>query len=72
MAVTSGKHGVGIALRELRRAAGMTLADVSTSAGISAPYLSNVENGNVEPSAPWVQMVLAAIGDRIAESRQVA
>ncbi len=43
----------------------MTLGDVSELAGISGPYLSNVENGNVTPSPEWVHMVLGAIGQRL-------
>ena len=43
----------------------MTLADVGEAAGISAPYLSNVENDNVKPSAAWVHMVMDVIGQRL-------
>jgi predicted transcriptional regulator len=46
----------------------MTLDDVSKAAGVSAPYLSNVENGNVTPSATWVHMVIEVIGNQIAEA----
>lgn len=68
MAVTTEVEGVGTALRTLRKVAGMTLSDVGEAAGISAPYLSNVENGNVKPSADWVRMVMSVIGVRLAES----
>lgn len=53
---------VGLALRTLRKSVGLTLNDVSQAAGISGPYLSNVENGNVRPSADWVRTVMASIG----------
>lgn len=58
--------GLGVALRTLRKTVGLTLSDVSEAAGISGPYLSNVENGNVRPSADWVRNVMASIGDLIA------
>ncbi len=45
----------------------MTLDDVAQAAGISAPYLSNVENGNATPSAKWVHMVLEVIGERLED-----
>lgn len=68
MPVITGKNGVGVALRSIRKAANMTLDDVSKAAGVSAPYLSNVENGNVTPSAGWVHMVIEVIGNQIAEA----
>jgi transcriptional regulator with XRE-family HTH domain len=66
MSVTTSKNGVGVALRSIRKLAGMTLDDVSRAAGVSAPYLSNVENGNVTPSPGWVHTVLEVIGKEIA------
>ena len=68
MAVTGSKNGVGVALRLVRLAAQMTLNDVSKAAGISYTYLSNVENGNVTPSAKWVHAVLEAIGERVEDA----
>jgi predicted transcriptional regulator len=67
MAVTSRKTGVGTAIRVARKAAGMTLADVSRTAGVSVPYLSNVENGNAHPSAKWVHMVIEVIGNQLED-----
>lgn len=68
MTVRTDDQALGTALRALRKAAGLTLDDVSRSAGISAPYLSNVENGNVSPSADWVRVVAVAIGQRLEEA----
>lgn len=68
MAVTNSKNGVGVALRAVRLAAGMTLRDVSRAANISYTYLSNVENGNVEPSAKWVHMVIEIMGQQIEDA----
>lgn len=68
MAVTCSNNGVGAALRAVRKAAGMTLSDVALQAGISAPYLSNVENGNASPSAKWVHMVIEVIGNKLEDA----
>lgn len=68
MAVTCSNTAVGTALRTLRKSAGMTLADVAVKAGVSAPYLSNVENGNVTPSTKWVHMVMEVIGSELEEA----
>lgn len=70
----TGTHAgdLGAALRTLRKAAGLTLSDVSGSAGVSAPYLSNVENGNARPSADWVRNVVESIGAAIAIGRDAA
>jgi predicted transcriptional regulator len=65
----SNSAAVGAAMRTLRKTAGLTLDDVSQAAGISAPYLSNVENGNVRPSADWIRNVIASIGGVLLDTR---
>lgn len=64
--------GCGVAIRALRQAAGMTLDEVSTAAGVSVSYLSRAENDQVTPTAGWVQLVAVAIGDHIAAKRDAA
>lgn len=56
----------GAAIRALRVAAGMTLEDVSESAGVSLSYLSRAENDLVTPTANWIQIVAVAIGNHLA------
>lgn len=68
----SNNAEIGTAMRTLRKAAGLTLDDVGRAAGISAPYLSNVENGNVKPTADWLRNVIAAIGSSLIEARDAA
>ena len=68
----STQVAVGLALRTLRKTAGLTLDDVAKAAGSSAPYISNVENGNVKPSADWTRNVIAAIGALLAEAEDAA
>ena len=43
-------HGVGPRLRDLRRRRGVTLADLSTSTGISVSTLSRLESGGRRPT----------------------
>ena len=52
---------IGEVLRRTRRAQGRTLADVSRSARVSVPYLSELERGRKEASSE----VLAAICDAL-------
>ncbi len=52
---------IGEALRRIRRAQGRTLAEVSRTARVSMPYLSEVERGRKEASSE----ILAAICDAL-------
>ncbi|GAA4128140.1 hypothetical protein GCM10022215_39320 [Nocardioides fonticola] len=53
---------VGAQLRAARLAAGRTLADVAAAAGISLPYLSEIERGLKEPSSEVLAAVSGALG----------
>lgn len=53
---------VGSHLRATRLAAGRTLADVAAAAGISLPYLSEIERGLKEPSSEVLAAVSGALG----------
>lgn len=66
MAARTSPSGLGTAIKALRKTADMTLEDVSMAAGVSTNYLSRAENGLVEPSASWVEVVVTAMGDHIA------
>lgn len=59
---------LGTAIRTLRLAANLTLADASKIAGISPAYLSRVENGLASPSPAWVSTVAEAIGKHLDAS----
>lgn len=56
----------GVALRTLRRAAGMTLADLAAAAGVSMSYASRVEAGVVLPRPKWVAHVVDVLGRELA------
>jgi len=53
---------VGAAIRQLRSAQGLTLADVAARANISQAMLSRLETGAVSPSLETVAALAAALG----------
>ena len=58
---------LGNELREERRSAGRTLADVAEQAGVSTQYLSEVERGRKEPSSEVIGAVAGALGLRLVD-----
>ncbi|MFJ9176024.1 helix-turn-helix domain-containing protein [Streptomyces sp. NPDC102360] len=56
------RHVVGEVLRRRRREQGRTLQDVADVAGISMPYLSEVERGRKEASSEMLAAVAGALG----------
>ena len=61
------REAVGHELREERRTAGRTLADVAERAGVSTQYLSEVERGRKEPSSEVLGAVAGALGLRLVD-----
>ena len=61
------REAVGRELREERRTAGRTLADVAERAGVSTQYLSEVERGRKEPSSEVLGAVAGALGLRLVD-----
>ncbi|MEW1925276.1 XRE family transcriptional regulator [Streptomyces sp. NPDC088360] len=57
----AGAPQVGPGIRRLRRALDLTLADVAARAGVSAPFLSQVENGRSRPSMGSLQRIADAL-----------
>ncbi|MEU7279144.1 XRE family transcriptional regulator [Streptomyces sp. NPDC045431] len=53
---------VGGRLRRLRRARGMTLADLADRANLTGGYLANVENGVTTPSLSALSTLAAVLG----------
>lgn len=49
-------------LREARRRAGMTQAELAQRAGVSQPVVAAYERGRREPTLPMLQKLLAAAG----------
>lgn len=61
------REAVGAELRRARHDAGRTLGDVAGRAGISTPYLSEVERGRKEPSSEVLEAVAGAMGLRLVD-----
>jgi len=56
-----GAESVGPDLRERRRKAGLTLAEVAKRAGIRQETLSRIENGRTNPTVGTVRSILRAL-----------
>lgn len=56
-------------IREARRAAGVTLAEVATRAGTSKSTLSRYENGHVDPGVETLVRILQACGHELSADR---
>ncbi|GLH96614.1 helix-turn-helix domain-containing protein [Phytohabitans aurantiacus] len=56
---------LGARLRNRRTAAGRTIASVAAGAGLSVPYIANLENGRGNPTLSAVSSLAAALGARL-------
>jgi transcriptional regulator with XRE-family HTH domain len=60
--------GLGPQLRTLRTAAGRTVASVAQDAGLSVPYIANLENGRGNPTLTALRRLASALGARLVVS----
>ena len=58
---------VGTVLRTERRLQGLTLREVAAVAGISVPYLSEIERGRKEASSEMLAAAAKALGLRLVD-----
>lgn len=56
---------IGLELRARRTAARRTVASVATQAGLSVPYVANLENGRGNPTLGALTRLAAALGTRL-------
>ena len=56
---------IGRELRARRTAAGRTVASVAADAGLSVPYVANLENGRGNPTVTALTRLAAALGMRL-------
>jgi transcriptional regulator with XRE-family HTH domain len=56
---------LGHQLRALRTAAGRTVASVAADAGLSVPYIANLENGRGNPTTSALSQLAGALGMRL-------
>ena len=61
------EQAIGRAVREFRKALGITVADLATSTGLSVGMLSKIENGAISPSLTTLQAVARALGMPITD-----
>src|SRR5581483_8227871 len=59
-------QGIGRQLRARRTAAGRTVASVAADAGLSVPYIANLENGRGNPTTAALARLAEALGMRLA------
>jgi transcriptional regulator with XRE-family HTH domain len=59
------ESGLGQEFRALRVAAGRTVASVAVDAGLSVPYIANLENGRGNPTIGALSRLAAALGRRL-------
>jgi transcriptional regulator with XRE-family HTH domain len=63
--VMADAAALGPHLRGLRAAAGRTVASVASDAGLSVPYIANLENGRGNPTIAALDRLAAALGARL-------
>ena len=56
---------IGRQLRARRTAAGRTVASVAADAGLSVPYIANLENGRGNPTTTALSRLASALGMRL-------
>ena len=56
---------IGRQLRALRTASGRTVASVAADAGLSVPYIANLENGRGNPTTAALTRLASALGMRL-------
>lgn len=56
---------LGEVLRDRRKAAGRTIASVAMDAGLSVPYIANLENGRGNPTVAALDRLASALGTRL-------
>jgi transcriptional regulator with XRE-family HTH domain len=56
---------LGAALRDRRKAAGRTIASVAVDAGLSVPYIANLENGRGNPTVSALDRLATALGAQL-------
>ncbi|WP_439656666.1 helix-turn-helix domain-containing protein [Lentzea sp. HUAS TT2] len=57
---------IGPRLRALRQASGRTVASVAADAGLSVPYIANLENGRGNPTTNALARLAAALGTELS------
>ncbi|WP_265523427.1 helix-turn-helix domain-containing protein [Oerskovia flava] len=59
---TPDNAAMGQRVRDLRGRTGMSMRELATRAGVSAGYISQIENGNANPSLAAIRSIAEAFG----------
>ncbi|SER33436.1 helix-turn-helix domain-containing protein [Microlunatus flavus] len=62
----AGEQDLGQAIRTMRQVQGLTLVQLAERAGLSNPFLSQVERSKAQPSMQSLQRIAGALGTTIA------
>lgn len=57
----SMENNIGLKIKELRKAQGLTLAELGGKAGVSASFLSQIENGKQTPTVVTLKKIADAL-----------
>jgi transcriptional regulator with XRE-family HTH domain len=60
--VSDQSHGIGAAVHRIRRARGESMRTVAAAAGVSQPFLSKLESGQLAPSIATLYALSDALG----------
>ena len=66
------RTAIGTVLRRLRQRQGRTLQDVADAAGVSLPYLSEIERGRKEASSEVLAAICRALGLELVDLLRLA
>src|SRR3981189_3447395 len=55
------ERAIGAQLRQIRRRADLSIADLASAAGISAGMVSKIENGQISPSLSTLDVLAGAL-----------
>jgi len=53
---------LGRNIKRVRKEKGLIQADIAKAVGVSSPYLSNIENGKVNPTLTTLSKLAKALG----------
>ncbi|MBI3632035.1 MAG: helix-turn-helix transcriptional regulator [Candidatus Vogelbacteria bacterium] len=58
---------LGLNIRRLREEKGLLQSDLCKKLRVEAPYLSNIENGNKNPTLLTIEKIAKALGVTVSE-----
>jgi len=59
---------VGVRVRELRKARRLSARELASRAGVSAAYLSRLENGRLSPTVSTLTRIMRAMGEPVSSA----